>query len=374
MADEESDNQSVESGSCTCSDYNEDCSGFYDSRKLGTSFMRFCILSEEDKTIIKKENSPKIDDDKNSNTINKSNEIKKDLFTNATNKRKNIIKITNSSSGKKNNVIDDKIDKDKLNDKNLNKNSLKRKRDYDNPNLKENHNNRSFLQQSNLLNNYDSSTFSEKKINSKISNFFPENINEYQHNFSFPIDTAYLHDKNINFHRSPLNYYKKRKKIFNIKNDAEEKDKNCDLDETKGYNSPRRTTYSSLTNTNYFSIDNNEKNIETNAINKNFQAKGRSIKEKIVKETKTITLEPGQTIKPKILTKRKLKPNSTIIKNEDGSQNIIIENTVLTTIIVNELIDSSELYNDKYPVDIQLVKQYITKIYKTEIINNPYRS
>ena len=255
MADEESDNQSVESGSCTCSDYNEDCSWFYDSRKLGTSFIRFCILSEEDKIIIKKENSQKINDNQNSNRNKKYNELKKDLFTNVTNKRKNIIKITNSSSGKKNNAIDDKTDKDKINENNLIKYSLKRKRDYDNPKLKENDNNRSFRQQSNLSNNYDNSTFSEKKINSKISNFFPENINEYEHNLSIPVGTAYLLDKNINFHRPPLNYYKKRKKIFNIKNDAEEKDKNCDLDETKGYNRPRKTEYKSLTNTNYFSDD-----------------------------------------------------------------------------------------------------------------------
>ena len=373
MADDKCDNQSVESGSCTCSDYNEDYSWFYDSRKLGISFMRFCILNEEDKIITKKEVSQKINDNKNSNRINKSNELKKDLFTNATNKRKNVIKITNSSSGKKNNVINDEKDKDKKNDNNLIKYSLKRRRDYYNAKLEENDNNRSFRQQNNLSSNYDFSTFSEKKINSKISNFFPENINEYEHNFSVPIDTTYFRDKNINLHRSPLNYYNKRKKIFNINFDTEEKDKNCDLDETKGYNRPRKKAYNSLTNTNHFSDDNNEKDYETNVINQDFQRKGRTIKEKIIKETKTITLEPGQTIKPRILTKRKLKPNSIIVKNEDGSQNIIIENTVLTTIIVNELIDSSELYNDKYPFDIQLVKQYITKIYKTEIINNPYR-
>ena len=108
-------------------------------------------------------------------------------------------------------------------------------------------------------------------------------------------------------------------------------------------------------------------------INKNYISKGRIIKEKVVKETKTITLEPGQTIKPKIITKRKLKPNTAIVKNEDGSQNIIIEHTVLTTITLNEIIDPSKIYQDKYPLDIQLVKQHITKTYKSEIENNPYR-
>ena len=112
---------------------------------------------------------------------------------------------------------------------------------------------------------------------------------------------------------------------------------------------------------------------ETNVINKNTQTKGTTIKEKIVKETKNITLEPGQIIKPKTITKRKLKPHTTIVNNNDGSKNIIIENTVLTTITVNEKIDSSKLNQDKYPLDVQLVRQYITKIYKTEIENTPYR-
>ena len=120
-------------------------------------------------------------------------------------------------------------------------------------------------------------------------------------------------------------------------------------------------------------IDDNEKISENaNVINKNFQTKERIIKEKIVKETKTITLEPGQTIKPKNITKRILKPNTTVVKNEDGTENIIVENTVLTTVTVNEIVDSSELIQDKYPLDVQLVKQYITKIYKTEIENRPY--
>ena len=52
MVEKESDNESVESGSCTCSDYDPDCSWFYDSRTLGTSYMRFCILSDKDNIII----------------------------------------------------------------------------------------------------------------------------------------------------------------------------------------------------------------------------------------------------------------------------------------------------------------------------------
>ena len=89
-------------------------------------------------------------------------------------------------------------------------------------------------------------------------------------------------------------------------------------------------------------------------------------------ETKTITLEPGQTIKPKIVKQRKLKPKTYIETNDDGSQNIITENTILVTTIINELKDPSKECNDNYPLDIQLVEQHITKTYKIEIESNPY--
>ena len=45
MSEDKSDQESVESGSCTCSDYNEDMSWFYDSRNLKRSTMRFSIIS-----------------------------------------------------------------------------------------------------------------------------------------------------------------------------------------------------------------------------------------------------------------------------------------------------------------------------------------
>ena len=67
-----------------------------------------------------------------------------------------------------------------------------------------------------------------------------------------------------------------------------------------------------------------------------------------------------------------MQPITTIVKNEDGSQSVIVENTILTTVIVNEIIDTSTIYDDNYPLDVQFVKQYITRIYKTEIENNPY--
>ena len=116
--------------------------------------------------------------------------------------------------------------------------------------------------------------------------------------------------------------------------------------------------------------NNNSKNISKR---NNNQTRGRTIKERVVKEIKNITVQPGQTIKHRTVTKRKLKPVTTIVNNNDGTQNIVTENTILTTITINENLDSSKMYDDKYPLDVQLVKQYITKIYKTETEINPYR-
>ena len=380
MVDIESDNASVESGSCTCSDFNPDCSWFYDSRKLGTSFMRFCILSDNENVIIKNEKSKRsLFDDKKLNKNNQFNEIKKDLYINPTNKRKNVIKLTNSSSAKKSDILlDDNINKKKLADNNLFKYSNARKNKNESlDHIVNKNNNRSFKQKSNLSNKYNKSKIND--INPKMTNFFPENVNEYEHNYSAPIETFNFHDKNLNIHRSPFSYFNKKKNLFNnIYNKTEMKDNKFDFNSSNNYMSPRRNFYNSFTNSNVLNDDNSDEKISkinknANIINKNYQTRGRTIKEKIVKETKNITIEPGQTIKPKMITKRKLKPHTTIVKNDDGSQNIIIENTVLTTVTVNEKIENSNLNQDKYPLDVQLVRQYITKIYKTEIENTPYR-
>ena len=368
MVENESDNESVESGSCTCSDYNSDSSWFYDSRILGTSYMRFCILSDKDKIIIKKERSNNMFNEKSLNKINKINELEKDLNinTNDINKRKNAIKVSNSFSNRKNEISEDKS---KSNDKNIINHSLTRIKDKNSLDFIDNNFNR---KDSNFSSNFSRNTHSDlDEINSKRTNFFPEYLNKYEHNYSAPVELVDYHDKTRNLHKSPILYPNKRKNIFNLN------DKNNNLEKTKVYESPRRNLYKPIININpntYDNENNEEKNKNENKIiNKNFISKGRIIKEKVVKETKTITLEPGQTIKPKIITKRKLKPNTTIVKNEDGSQNIIIEHTVLTTVTINEIIDSSKLYQDKYPLDVQLVKQYITKTYKSEIENNPYR-
>lgn len=370
MAEGESDNQSVESGSCTCSDYNDDCSWFYDSRKLGTSFMRFCILSEND-NVVENEKSKNLFDDNKFTRNNKYNEIKKDLFSNMRKGRKNVIKLSNSSSGKKK---EDNTDKEKFNDNKFKNYSFRRKKKNNSLDLIPNYNNnKSSRNQSNYSNDNSIGKFSDKNIKSKRTNFSPENIKEYEQTYTAPIETINFYNKNVNFHRSPLNYTNKRRNIFNKYNKTEGKSNKFEIDVPQENISPRRRVYNSLKNINYFNDDNiGENKNETNTINKNFSTRGRTIKEKTVKETKIITLQPGETIKPKMVSKRKLMPNKTIVKNPDGSQNIIIENTILTTITVNEMIDSSKFNNDKYPFDIQLVKQYITKIYKIEIENNPY--
>ena len=102
MSDIESDQESVESGSCTCSDYNPDYSWFYDSRKLETSYMRFCIINDDDQIIFKKNERTRVNLDENkikkyNKTNEPKNEPKNEPIINPTNKRKNVIKISKSS-------------------------------------------------------------------------------------------------------------------------------------------------------------------------------------------------------------------------------------------------------------------------------------
>jgi len=413
----ESDNESVESGSCTCSDYDPDCSWFYDSRILQTSFMRFSILGEDKKTnYIRKKFSIIKNDLKNvkkesNNKEKKTRDIKLDSNSNSNSKRKNVIKITRNTQYKKNDVIkDDHIDKTKIN---LNQTRFVRNRrkndsaDYiiDNNNedksndneSNDNNINKTYVPKNSFMDNYNNSDyFQDLEQNFDKNDFFPRNMNEYEHNFSVPIEKLYM-DNNFmsNWLKSPsMGIGDKTFGIFNNRynNDfkSEQKEriqKKISAEPPKGFSSSKKNFYNSFSNINYMNDDYNDNNdyndekfirnisnsnIKSNNRNRNLPSRGRTIKEKIVKETKNITLEPGQKIKPKIVTKRKLKPVTNIVNNEDGSHSIITENTTLTTITINEYIDSSKLYHDKYPLDVQLVRQHITKIYKTEIENNPY--
>lgn len=378
MEENESDNQSVESGSCNCSDYYDpDCSWFYDSKMLGTSFMRFCIISDEDYIITKKEKSKNMRDEKNK--FNNNNESKNNNLFNYYSRRRHFLKNTNNDSAGKNDVvIEDKKDSKKSNENNIKIINRRKKNNHNSiDNIFTNKNN-TYKPKNNIPNNYPRFALNEIVNSPKRVDFPRENDDENENNsiMAAPLET---NDKNNNLHRSPINYNHRRRRIFlNDTNKTEEKKNKINSDNSeipKEIKSPRRKNYKSFSNFDCLSDDNDEDKINddtTNVINKNFQTRGKTIKEKIVKETKTITLEPGQTIKSKMVTKRKLKPITTIVKNEDGSQNIIVENTSLTTVTVNEMLDSSKAYQDNYPLDIQLVKQYITKIYKTEIENSPY--
>ena len=341
------ESESVESGSCVCSDYNSDCSWFYDSRDLGTSYMRFSIIAENEDDSFKKEKIEK---------YNKNNELEKGYYSNNERRAKRIY-IKKPSYNKQ----DSFNKKDGLDYIDNNKKPYNYKNNY------------------NSYNNYNYN-YSENEMKytpSPSPNFYPENYNEYENNYSAPLEEDYYQDKNINYHRSPINATSKRRFYYNLNNNVKNEEKSYNYDNKKFEKSPRNYYKSLKNNENNDNIGEDEYNEEENGeniqvINKNFQNKGKTIKEKIIKEVKNITLEPGETLKPKIITKKKLKPITTIVKNEDGSQSVIVENTVLTTVIVNEIIDTSTIYDDNYPLDVQFVKQYITKIYKTEIENNPY--
>ena len=114
-------------------------------------------------------------------------------------------------------------------------------------------------------------------------------------------------------------------------------------------------------------IDNKNNDINAKLLKSNYTNKKTITKNKVVKETQNIILKPGETFKPKSITKRQLKPHTTIVRNEFGKETVVTEKTLLTTVIVNELVEPSKNRRNKNPQDGQLVKQYITKIYKTEI-------
>ena len=383
MSDIESDQESVESGSCTCSDYNPDYSWFYDSRKLETSYMRFCIINDDDQIIFKKNERTRVNLDENkikkyNKTNEPKNEPKNEPIINPTNKRKNVIKISKSS--KRNEPINI-INNNRRKANNININVQNRQKieglDVSGNDNDDKYKNKSmsYKQKKIPSKNNSSSMLNEINTNTKLNNFFHDNFEDYEHNYSAVLVKNNFDDNNINLHRSPISFTNKTMNIFSH-NKTEKKIINLNI--PKGHVSPRLNIYDTFASGNYISDEeksgrnNNNDNLD-NIIKKNFQTRGRIIKEKVIKEIKNITLQPGQTIKPRTVTKRKLKPNTTIIKNDDGTQNIITENTILTTITVNEIVDSSKMYHDEYPLDVQLVKQYITKIYKTEIENNPYR-
>ena len=392
MNNNESFNESVESGSCTCSDYEKDCDWFYDSRKLQTSFMRFFIINEAfNKNDYFKNKSPlkELDSTDNSNSTYNIREAKIKQIYNDKNikinsKRKNVIIIEKKTSYDKN-KMKELIDKSKKSFFNKYNYSLKqnKRKNYildlisNNSDSEIKKLNKTYVSK-HPANNYISKTLNvfNKSTKSRIP---PDKLNEYENNYNMSSEATFfpesIAEKEI---KSPNTTTQRKIEIFMndrlMKTEKKPKIQKINIDKDKAFLSPRKNNFNSFSNLSYFSDDRRgEKYINNSYIKKkNFFIKGRPFKEKIVNETKNITLEPGQTIKPKLITKRKLKPVVNIVKNEDGSQSIITENITLTTITVNEFIDPSKVYKDDFPTDIQMVRQHVTKIYKIETESNPY--
>ena len=397
MKNNESFNESIESGSCTCSDYEENCDWFYDSRKLQTSYMRFFIKNEafHQSNYLKKNSLLKeLDSNGNLNSAynireTKIRQIYNDKNIKKNSKRKNVIKIEKKTSYE-NNQMKELMDKPELNfikpiysiEQNGRKNyTLDLISNINNSETKKL--NKTYITKHPIINNYSSKTLNNYNKSTKL-NIFPGNLKEYEYNYNILSEATFIPEsfaeKEI---KSPNATTRRNIEVFMkdrlMKTEKKAKIQKINIDKAKAFFSPKKNNNNSFSNLSYFSDDKRGekfiKNINNSYIKrKNFHTKGKAFKEKIVNETKNITLEPGQIIKPKIITKRKLKPVINIVKNEDGSQSIITENTTLTTITVNELIDSSKINQSDYLMDIQMVKQYITKIYKIETGNNPYPS
>lgn len=395
MKNNESFNESIESGSCTCSDYEENCDWFYDSRKLQTSYMRFFIKNEafhrnnylKQKSLLKELDS--IDNSNSTNNIRetKIRQIYNDKNIKQNSKRKNAIKIEKKISYE-NNKMKELMDKSKLSFNKPNYSIEQSEKKNCTIDLISNNNsaetkklNKTYITKHPTINNYSSQTLNNYNKSTKLS-IFPDNLKEYEYNYNILSEATFIPEnfaeKEI---KSPNAKTKSNIEVFMedrlMKTEKKAKIQKINIDKAKAFFSPKKNNYNSFSNLSYFSDDKRGEKLIKNINNsyskrKNFLTKGRAIKEKIVNETKNITLEPGQIIKPKIITKRKLKPVINIVKNEDGSQSIITENTTLTTITVNELIDSSKINQNDYPMDIQIVRQHITKIYKIDTENNPY--
>ena len=369
----ENDSLSVESGSCDCSNYNSDISWFYLSENLKTSHFDFNIIIDKSKEKESSKINEEILENKAEQIIKEQNEIKVNL-----NKEIQRIEMPKFIKNENNST------------ENLHTGIRKKYTDYRNKYKMALKNNKS-------LELYLNTEKNKNEINRKETEFKKEiikdNKKEEEINIKPQINNRHLTNKvyrNRFFNLTiPNNENKNNKnnsseKDEDIKtNKKEEKEEKEENDNKINLPRFRRNFFNSYKNVKNFkerykkeeeNLKNNEakNNKEQNNDEQNNQIRGKTLKEKVVNETKNLVLEPGKTIKPKIVTKRKLMPNVKIVTNEDGTQNMITENTTLTTTIINEILDSSEANNDNYPLDIQLVRQHITKTYITEIESNPY--
>ena len=369
----ENDSLSVESGSCDCSNYNSDISWFYLSENLKTSHFDFNIIIDKSKEKESSKIKEEILENKAEQNIKEQNQIKVNLSKEIQRREMpKFIKNENNST------------------ENLHTGIRKKYTDYRNKYKMALRNNKS-------LELYLNTEKNKNEINRKETEFKKEiikdNKKEEEINIKPQINNRHLTNKvyrNRFFNLTiPNNENKNNKNNSSEKDDdikinkKEEKEEKEENDNKINLPRFRRNFFNSYKNVKNFkerykkeeeNLKNNEakNNKEKNNDEQNNQIRGKTLKEKVVNETKNLVLEPGKTIKPKIVTKRKLMPNVKIVTNEDGTQNMITENTTLTTTIINEILDSSETNNDNYPLDIQLVRQHITKTYITEIESNPY--
>ena len=374
MSEKANDSFSVESGSCDCSDYTSDISWFYLSKNLNTSHIEFTILKDKNtkKNLIEKE-LPETKKD----IVKQQNEIESNI-----NEKPKKIEIPKYIKNE-NNIADNfenNIKKKYTNYRSKYKMALKNhkglelylhtEKNKDEPKIKQNENLNEIIQQ----NKKDEENNIKPKMNNRHL------TNKVNRNRFFNINMP----KNEN-DKGKNNSFEKNNDINKEKENEKKEDNKNNINENID---PKKRVYNYYQNINRFrekykkQKDNLKDNINDNPIipnkeqekkvNINDQIRGKTLKERVVNETKNIVLQPGQSIKPKIVTKRKLKPNTTIVTNDDGTQNIITENTYLTTTTINELIDSPKEENDNYPLDIQLVRQHITKTYITEIESSPY--
>ena len=376
MSEKENDSLSVESGSCDCSNYNSDISWFYFSKNLQTSHFEFSIIPYLN--IKKEENDKENIEDKKEEDLNQGDfKIKVNLI-----KEQNKINIP-------------KYIKNEYNlTENFHTNISKKFTNYRSKYKMAAKNNKSHEL---FLNNEKNKDEIIRKSTEYKDEPFKETKKEEESKYKSQTNNRHLTNK-INRNRF-FNIVVPNKEKNNEKNNSVEKENKDNKDEKKEvenneendnqvkipkYMAFRRRFFNSYKNSKNFKgiykkendnvKDDQNKNNNKEQINNDLSKKvrGKTINERVVTETKNLALQPGQTVKPKIVTKRTLKPITNIVTNDDGTQNIITENTTLTTTIINELLDSTKKDDDKYPLDIQLVRQHITKTYVTEIESNPY--
>ena len=384
MSEEVNDASSVESGSCDCSNYNEDISWFYDSNNLKISTTNFTILKSKNKKLLNKV-KPLSSKELIKELENNKDEDKTQFETNVNiNTEPQKIEVPKNINNENNDLKEDShfsIRKKFTNYRSKYKMALHNNKGlelYKNYGKNDNETNQN--ENNIILDRYKDDKKNEKVVlKYDLNNRDLDNIINENKKFNINTSVDENKEKKINlFHKFNKNNLDKE-----TENKDDKKEEENQVEKTPKYQSFRRRFFNTYKNANRFKdVYNEEKEVKDNIEKEEQkqisydtpkkQMRGKTLKEEVVKETKNLVLQPGQTVKPKNVSNRKLKPKTTIVTNEDGTQSIITENTTLTTTTINEIVDSNKDCNDEYPLDIQLVKQHITKTYVTEIETNPY--